>query len=170
MTDTNLPRVKDWLVQQGHLTEVTRGRMSLENVAIVTAAYADGVRFDNWPNFEPTVAGKAKAIRDAGKTKGVKPTRSAKALDIAKGGTDTDVVEIAPYRYNLTTHAVYEDKADGTKGKRRSLKEVCANDGVSLVQCSCGAPKIVSRDGQGHVAVTIVEERSKPSTKNVWDK
>jgi len=38
---SELMRVKDWLVQQGHMTEVTRGKLSKENEAIARTALSE---------------------------------------------------------------------------------------------------------------------------------
>lgn len=51
--------------------------------------------------------------------------------------------------------SVDEYRAVETDGKVRSMAEVCRNCHVSLVQCHCGDPYIVSRNSMGHVPVRI---------------
>lgn len=163
-------RVKEWLVSQGHLTEAGKGRLSLENLARVETAYKAGTRFDNWP-LTDTPAKRAKAIRDGSKATQAKPrpVRTVAARDIAKGGEDTDIQEIAPYVHTEATHRVYELTTDG-KRKWRSLREVCTNCRVSLVQCECGRPEIVSVDSRkGHVRVYIIDGGEPTRKGSVWD-
>lgn len=182
-------KVKDWLVSQGHLTESTRGRLSKDLEAIARKAMADGVVFDNWPMSDAQKAKlpayKAKAIRDgvAGRDKG-KPTPTtskpverhsspytARKAEVAKGGEDPDIQEIAPYVYPETEFAVYEvELSDKGRRVKRSLREVCEHCRVSLVQCECGRPSIVATNGIGHIRVTIVPETSKLPTKSIWEK
>lgn len=162
-------RVKEWLVSQGHLSEAGKGRLSLENLARVEKAHAAGTRFDNWP-LTNTPAKRAKAIRDgsAATQSKPKPVRTEAAREIAKGGEATDIQEIAPYTHTEATHSVYE-LVDGVR-KARSLREVCNNCRVSLVQCECGHPEIVSLDSRnGHVRVYIVEGGGSAHKGNVWD-
>lgn len=154
-------KANQWLLDNGHITEIKRGRMRLEHIDLLNKAWngGKGVEFSDFPK------GKIEVLLEA--------TPDAPAVLTYKRedgyASNGEIAELAPYLYNHTTHAVYEDNPNGTKGKRRSLREVCANDGVSLVQCTCGAPKVVSTDGTGHVAVTIYAETSKPVPGNVWD-
>lgn len=153
-------KAKEWLVSNGFLKEVTRGRISSENHARLAES---GKAFSDWPK------GVVMVNEETNKTTG--ETEEKVTYHRTDGyGANGNPVDIAPYVYNLTTHAAYEDTTDGSKGKRRSLKEVCFNDGVSLVQCTCGAPKVVARNGHGYVDVTIVAETSVPVPGNVWDK
>lgn len=158
-------KAKEWLVKEGHIAHAGKGRMSHAHHALLNEAYGNGVRFSNWsPN---TVAVMVTETTDKA-TGEVTETVTAHRIDGYQANGMP--VEIAPYLYNHDTHAAYEDTADGSKGKRRSLREVCSNDGVSLVQCTCGAPRIVATDGRGHVDVTIVAEHSRPLAGNIWDK
>jgi hypothetical protein len=149
-------KANKWLLDNGHITEITRGRMRLENIALLNQAVAEGVEFSDFPK------GKVEVLLEA--------THDAPAVLTYKRedgyASNGEIAEIAPYLYNHDTHAAYEV----VSGQKRSLREVCANDGVSLVQCTCGAPKVVSTNGLGHVAVRIVAENSKPYAGNVWDK
>jgi hypothetical protein len=156
-------KAKQWLKDNGHITEITRGRISHKNHVLLNNAYADGERFSDWTPEKVALA-VTESTDKAGKV-----TETVTAHRIDGYDANGNIQEIAPYRYNHTTHAAYEDTADGGKGKRRSLKEVCTTDGVSLVQCTCGAPSVVATDGRGHVAVTIYPETSKPVQGNVWD-
>lgn len=153
-------KANEWLLANGHIKAITRGRMSRENIAILTAAWdnGNGVKFSDFPKGKVTV--QLEATEDA-------PAQVEYKRD-ANAGTgysaDGTPVEIAPYRYTEDEfHAV---QADGTN---RSLREVCQHCGVSLVQCYCGSPSIVAMDGKGHVSVSILPGGSKPRTGNIWD-
>lgn len=147
-------KAKQWLKDNGHIAKIGRGRISGENHQRLAES---GQTFTDWPKGVVMVEENAEG-------------EDKVTYHRTDGYTSTgEVAELAPYLYNHDTHAAYEDTETG-KGKRRSLREVCANDGVSLVQCTCGAPKVVATDGRGHVAVTIYAETSKPVAGNVWDK
>jgi len=152
-------KAKEWLKANGHIAEVTRGRMSHAHHALLQEAYADGVRFSDWG--PDRVAVMVTETTDA--TGATVETVSAHRID----GYDAsgNIAEIAPYRYNHDTHKALQ--ADGVE---RSLREVCYSCSVSLVQCTCGNPHVVARNGQGYVPVTIVAGASKPHTGNVWDR
>lgn len=155
-------KAKEWLKANGHIQEVTRGRISHANHVLLQEAYEGGQRFSDWGPDRVAVM----VTETTDKTTGdVTEVTSAHRID--GYGSNGNPVDIAPYLYNHTTHAVYEDTVNG-KGRKRSLKEVCFNDGVSLVQCTCGDPKVVARNGQGYVPVTIVLESSEPHKGFVW--
>lgn len=157
-------KAKQWLKDNGHIAEITRGRISHENHTRLQSAYESGQRFSDWGPDRVAVMVTESTDSATGE---VTETVTAHRID----GYDAhgNIAEIAPYRYNLDTHAVYEDTSDGSKGKRRSLKEVCFTCSVSLVQCTCGNPHVVARNGQGYVPVSIVAESVKPHAGNVWD-
>ena len=157
-------KAKEWLKREGHIDEVTRGRISHANHALLQSAYEDGQRFSDWGPEKVAVMVNQVTDTETGET-----SERVTAHRVDGYESNGMPVEIAPYRYNHDTHVAYEDNADGTRGKRRSLREVCATDGVSLVQCTCGNPHVVARDGRGHVAVSIVAETSTPRVGNIWD-
>jgi hypothetical protein len=123
---------KQWLLSQGHIKEAGRGRISAENLSRIQEAYESGIRFSDWQpgNTE---------IRDGNVT-----TRNSAPVNVT--GTIT-------IHYPEELYKVVEGN-----GTVRSLKEACNNCRVSLVQCSCGSPRIVARDGRGSVLVSIVRK------------
>ncbi len=156
-------KAKEYLHSKGLIEKIGKGRISHANHAVLQDAYDNGQRFSDWGPQKVSVQ-VHETVNAEGET--VEIVKGHRVDEYASNG---EIQDIAPYRFNHDTHAAYEDKPDGSKGKRRSLREVCTNDGVSLVQCTCGAPEIVSLDGTGHVAVTIYAEASKPVQGNVWD-
>ena len=152
-------KAKEWLKANGHIAEITRGRISHENHTRLQAAYEDGQRFSDWGPEKVAVMVTESTDKATGE---VTETVTAHRID----GYESNgmPVEIAPYRYNHDTHKAVED--DGTV---RTLREVCFNCGVSLVQCTCGNPHVVARNGQGYVSVTIVAGAAKLRQGNIWD-
>lgn len=154
-------KAKEYLFNKGLIPAIGKGRISHANHEALQEAYDSGQRFSDWP--------KGVLMVNEAKDKDTGETVEKVTYNRTDGyGDNGNPVDIAPYLYNLTTHAVYEDTQDGSKGFKRSLKEVCANDGVSLVQCTCGAPRVVARNGVGHVDVTIYAETSAPAKGDVW--
>jgi hypothetical protein len=153
-------KAKEWLYANKHISKIGRGRISHANHVLLNNAYADGQRFSDWTPDKVALSVTETTDKATGETV---ETVTAHRID----GYDAsgNIAEIAPYRYNHNTHKAVE--ADGTV---RSLREVCFNDGVSLVQCTCGTPRVVARNGQGYVPVTIVAGASKPRKGNIWDK
>lgn len=156
-------KAKQWLKDNGHIAEITRGRISHKNHILLNNAYSDGERFSDWTPEKVALA----VTESTGDNGEVTETVTAHRIDGYQ--SNGMPVEIAPYRYNLTTHKAYEDTVTG-KGAERSLKEVCFTCSVSLVQCTCGAPSVVARNGQGYVPVSIVAQSSQPVQGNVWDR
>lgn len=152
-------KAKEWLLDNGHIAAISRGRISHANHALLNEAWSEGVRFSDWT--PKTVSVQVTETTD--KAGNVTETITAHRIDGYQ--SNGEIADIAPYRYNHATHKAVE--ADGTV---RSLREVCFNDGVSLVQCTCGQPRVVARNGQGYVSVSIVAGASKPRKGNVWDK
>ena len=130
-------KASEYLLQEGVIQKITRGRRSQEQKDFLDAALAKGVVFSDYPkeNREVTTdTGAAVQIKAAPSYQGEKR-----------------IPEIAPYIYNEETHTV---KEMGTNTKR-SLREACCNCQVSLVQCTCGSPTIVATNGRGLVRVSI---------------
>lgn len=156
-------KAKEWLKANGHIQEVTRGRISHANHVLLKEAYDNGQRFSDWSDDRVSVQVTETTDKATGDV-----TEVVTAHRIDGYAANGNPVDIAPYLYNHTTHAVYEDTVDGSKGFKRSLREVCFNCSVSLVQCTCGAPQVVARNGHGYVPATIVAETSKPFVGFVW--
>jgi hypothetical protein len=125
---------KQWLLAEGHIEphQAGRGRISADNQKLVEAAYEKGLRFSDWaPSNTEIHAGNA----------------------VAKNSVPRNVTGEFTILYPENQFKVLEGN-----GTERSLKEACNNCRVSLVQCACGSPRIVARDGSRSVLVSIVRK------------
>lgn len=152
-------KAKEWLLKQGLIAEIARGRISLANHEALRKAAESGVEFSDWPK------GKVETVirKTASDTGAVAITEQVTRVIRNKDTTAGKVIEeIAPYRFTEDTHEVWEETASGKRVKR-SLKEVCQYCRVSLVQDICDLagrnPSIVSATQMGHVDVTIVRRK-----------
>lgn len=125
---------KQWLLAEGHIepSQAGRGRISAENMAKIQTAYESGVRFSDWTPATPE-------IRD-GKT-------------VVRNSAPENVSGEITILYPEDSFQALE--ANDTV---RSMRSACNNCRVSLVQCSCGAPRIVALDGRDSVLVSIVRK------------
>jgi len=129
-------KAKQWLLDNGHIEAISRGRISLVNHERLKTAAEGGMQFSDWP--KGTIATETRT--DA---KGETKTVTTVKRDPKSYGAQ-EIQEIAPYRYNHHTHAAFELELIKNKRVERSLREVCYNCQVSLVQCGCGQPTIVN--------------------------
>lgn len=119
---TKLQTRREWAAERGLCKPGVRGRLPQAAKDAIDAAMQEGVRFSDVAAVEA-------------KDGHVK----AKVLVAKK-----EIPDIPEYFRDLD-HEVYE-LVDGKK-VHRSMREVCRNCGSSLVLCGCGAPVIVSLDG-----------------------
>ena len=119
---TKLQTQREWAAERGLCKAGVRGRLPKAATEAIAEAIANGVQFAD-----------VKAVKDKD---GV--------VEVKRIAADKEVADIPAY-VRETTHEVYE-LVDGKK-VHRSMREVCRNCCASLVLCTCGAPRIVSRDG-----------------------
>lgn len=136
-------KANDWLLKEGHIKEITRGRRSLANINHLMTAYQAGTRFSDW---EP----KETVNTTTGETRVVNTVKAA-------GGSQIDNYNEPFIRYpgEMDSYTVTD-----SQGNKRSLKEACNNCGLSLVGHTCNNPVIVRKDGTGSTKVNIVFGRS----------
>jgi len=144
-------KAKEWLAERG-LAKLGKGRISQAGHDALAKAVSEGIKFEDYPKTKIVTT---ESVKVGGRVHKHKVTRYESPA--------TDIVEIAPYHYNYDTHRVWEENDSG-KRIERSLKEVCSNCRVSLVQCYCydlgRIPSIVSIDPRnGHVNVSIERKR-----------
>lgn len=128
-------KAKEWLKANGHVKEVTRGRISTANHALLAQAVADGVKLSDY------------APKEVIGTKG--ETRVKNVSPIAATGEKV-------IRELLITYPEDSFKAVQLDGKERGMREVCHTCHVSLVGHVCAEPAIVALDASGDVRVNIV--------------
>jgi hypothetical protein len=130
---------KEWLKANGHIAEVTRGRISNENHKRLLAAVAEGVKFSDYPKGGTVVTS------PTGESTYVKPEKPSETDGLAV---------LRPYRYpdEKNWHAV--PKGETIYGiSSFGMREVC-RCGNSLVACYCDIPVIHS-----NVRVEVVPRR-----------
>lgn len=160
-------KAKEWLVKEGHLAATGKGRLSFENHKRLKNAIKDGVTFEDYTldgfvkldssgrasdssTPRPAVASKPR------KPRSVAPT-SAPVRQTSNLIPDLGLIQPAPLLFPMDSFKAVEVKEDGKK-VTRSMREVCYTCGVSLVQCGCGNPYIISQNplrGPSHVPVEI---------------
>jgi len=115
-------KAKDWLKANGHIAEVTRGRISNENHKRLLAAVASGVKFTDYPK------GGSVVTAATGETTYVKPAAA----------TGSEVISQLYYRYDEKRY-----KAVTKSGTVYGMREACNNCGYSLLGHTCDSPSVL---------------------------
>lgn len=120
-------KAKEWLKANGHIAEVTRGRISNDNHKRLLDAVAKGVKFSDYPKGGTVVTA---------------PTGESTYVKPAKPSETDGIAILRPYRYPdehnwqavPTAGTIYGITSFG-------MREVC-KCGNSLVACYCDQPVI----------------------------
>lgn len=120
---------KEWLLANGHIKEIGRGRLAKDHILLVTEA--------------------AKTTFIEGYSSGAPPKATVQVEKPEESEQYGDVV----YTYPEEMYRAIEYR-DG-KRVERGMRCICNNCRRSLVQCTCGNPIIVAHDARGSVSVTI---------------
>lgn len=120
-------KAKEYLLNHGKIAAIGRGRISLDNHAFLQKAYEGGQRFDDWPK---------------GKVE--------KKDDVVRVTRDPAQSEKMISEYTII-YPVEAYKAVAKDNRVFTMREVCNNCRVSMVQCHCGNPTIL-----GDIQVKIV--------------
>lgn len=121
-------KAKEYLLSHGKIAAIGRGRISLDNHAFLQKAYESGQRFTDWPKGEVIKTDETVRVKRD-------PVQSNEKL-----------VQEFTVLYDLDFY-----RAVASDGRTFTLREVCNNCRVSMVQCHCGSPTIL-----GGIAVKIV--------------
>lgn len=121
-------KAKDWLKANGHIAEVTRGRISNENHARLAEAAAKGQVFSDWPKGKVTIT---PAVGEE------KATAKVEKSAIAAG----DNYGEAFIRYDDWANMI----AVADDGTKFSMKEACNNCGLSLLGHQCNSPMVLGK-------------------------
>ena len=116
-----MKKAKEWLKENGHIAEVTRGRISNDNHKRLLDAVSKGVKFSDYPKGGTVVS------TPTGETAYVKPAAP----------TGTEIAELY-YRYDEKLY-----KAVGKSGTIYGMREACNNCGLSLVGHKCDNPSVL---------------------------
>lgn len=128
-------KAKEYLLKQGKINGITRGRISKDNHAFLISAVKNGASIEGY------------SVSTA-RVEKTEPVVSKVALSNEKV-----IHELVPYRYTEEAYQAYE--FDGGKKVIRSLRSACNKCGYSLVVCYCAEPVIVARDGSQSVRIYV---------------
>lgn len=121
-------KAKQWLKDNGHIKEVGRGRISLENHARLKAAHDSGVEFSDWPKGKVT-------------TTVATPDKPAVAR-VEKVVSESGVKVVSDLVFRYDEREWFAQAADGTKF---GMREVCQPCGYSLVGHQCDKPIVLGK-------------------------
>lgn len=125
---------REYLVSKG-LAKAGRGKFSNDAKAALATALASGQKFSDWP-------------KSVGQNAPAKAEKASKPASETTGLPDYVFPSEMPWPES-------EYSAVAKVGKKvYSMREVCNNCRVSLVQCACGLPMI-----HGSIAVTITRKK-----------
>jgi hypothetical protein len=140
---------KEWLLKNGHIKEITRGRISRENHALIEKAVRDGASIEGY----------------SVSTAAVKGTETPESTIVkAKVSSEKTVADIGPERFDeaVTVGYIHQDG----KSVEISLRTVCNTCGASLTYHVCDSPRIwVDFDTE---ATVYFKPRTKPLPKIRW--
>lgn len=141
---------KDWLLANGHIKEITRGRMSRENIALIENAVRDGAVIDGYvvSKVEPKV------------TKDVPAPSKVERVTVA-----TDRIADVPDEVRPESEWEAYTYLDGAK-RPVGMRTVCNQCGNSLTYCHCRTPVVwLDHEVTGLVSFTV---RTKPLLNKRW--
>lgn len=140
---------KDWLLANGHIKEITRGRMSREHIALIEQAVRDGEQIDGY------------AVSTAVRTPADTPT-PPKVEKVAKPSERiADVPDETRPESSWEAYTYY----NGAK-KDIGMRTVCNTCGNSLTYCPCRTPMVNLDDGG--VGLVSFKVRTKPLPTTRW--
>lgn len=127
-------RAKEWLLDNGHIEAVSRGRISGANHERLRAAVASGVKFSDY----------AVEVKDGEVT-----SRTVTA--------EKHIPDVPPDIWPVESTMVFADFSDGrgyvkTKANTRAS---CFNCPGSLSHCNCGSPRAIVDNEHGYVPVRL---------------
>ena len=135
-------KAKEWLKANGHISEVTRGRMSLAHHELLKSELAKGTKFSDYPKKDISVPGEGEAS--------VTVIRSV-------GSSGNVVPDVPDARYPVESTKVYTLDGVLTKATTRAA---CFHCGCSLAYCTCDlrerTPRAIVSNSSGYVDVRLV--------------
>lgn len=135
---TKVWKANEWLLNEGHIEKITRGRRSTINIQRLTEAAQAGVKFSDFEPVESTNASGEKVIKNSRTTAQTSNIENYNEPFIRYEGGDE--------RWTVLDES----------GNKRTLREACMNCHYSLVGHTCDSPRIVTLSGDPNgTAVTI---------------
>jgi len=140
---------KEWLLANGHIKEITRGRMSRENIALIEQAVRDGVQIEGYA--VSTVKPKTEAEKASPKVEKV-AAPSERILDVPDESRSEELWEAYTF-------------VDG-KRVEIGMRTVDNNCGNSLTYCRCRTATVFL----DHETTAMVNftPRTKPLSNKRW--
>lgn len=131
---------KEWLFKHGHITEIGRGRLSREHIALIQEAVKAGTHIEGYSvSSVPATAGK--------------PEKAVVKTPKPSSDTVADIGE--PLRDERTLEAFSGTKSVGM----RTVCNICRN---SLTYCFCPQPRVwVDFDREGMVEFRVRKNLSR---------
>lgn len=142
---------KEWLLKNGHIKEITRGRISRENHALIEAAVKNGAKIEGY------------SVSTAAPVEGNDETPES-TVTKAKVSSEKVIYDVGPERYveDETVGYIHQDG----KQVEISLRTVCNTCGASLTYHMCDSPRVwVDHKTE---AMVYFKPRSKPLPKKRW--
>lgn len=135
-------KAKEWLLKNGHIKAITRGRISLENRALIEEAVRNGANIEGY----------------SVSTAPVKDETPAVVTKAAPVSSEKIIHDIGPERYDEREWIafIYEDG----KQKEIGIRSVCATCGASLTYHVCESPRV--RVDYDQTAVVNFKPRTTP--------
>lgn len=141
---------KEWLLKNGHIKEITRGRISRENHALIEDAVRNGVSIEGYS---------VSTARPADSEDTPEPI-----ITKAKVSSEKVVADIGPERYREDETVGYIHQ-DGQQVEV-SLRTVCNTCRASLTYHVCESPRVwVDHKTE---AMVYFKPRTKPLPKKRW--
>lgn len=138
---------KEFLLKNGHIKEITRGRLSRDNIALIEEAVKNGVKIEGYSV-----------------STGPEPDKTAPVVEKVK--TDPNRILDIP-EFPLRDESVWEAYAN-VDGKIVSvgMRTVCNTCKCSITYCGCKTPVVwVDSDTS---AVVVFKPRSKSLSNKRW--
>lgn len=130
---------KDWLLANGHIKEITRGRMSRENIALIQEAVNNGTKIEG---YAPTEDGE----------------------EVNRVATDPNRILDIP-EFPFRQEHEWEPYVQGVKWSM-GMRGVCNLCNSSLTYCGC--PKPVVNLDNGGTSVVEFKGRTAPLPTRYW--
>lgn len=150
-------KANEWLLKNGHIQKITRGRRSAENTARLAEAYKSGIRFSDWEPSETT--------DEAGKTV---------VKNVAPATSNPTAIHDIKFTYPEKDFEAYAE----VRGKKIpvGMREVCSNCissygiHVSLTAHVCASPSVstVMAAGLGSPTPVSIVPRKTPLPVKPW--
>lgn len=145
-------KAKEYLLEQGKIDAITRGRMSNANKEFLAEAAASGIQFSDFKATETTNASGEKVIKNTSPRLGTSQIDNINEEFVRYPGPSGGIAQANTVWKILGPNGKEVNKPD--KGGHGGLKTICNNCRLSLVGHMCNTP-VITLANMEVVAVTI---------------